>query len=199
MSFEHLIACHECDMLHHKAELQTGESAHCSRCHAVLYRYRPHALEQAFALLCAALVLFWIANSFPFLAMQAQGQVREISLFSTVAALYQNRMFGLAVLVFIVLLFIPLLRILGLLYVLLSVKLARRIPAWVWRIVELLTPWSMMEIYLLGALVALVKLADMGTIIVGIAFWAFMALVIAMTWARSCVDSLWHIVQHKTA
>jgi paraquat-inducible protein A len=187
-----LIACHECDYLHHKPSLQAGETARCSRCNAVLFRARPHAVEQTFALLCAALALFWIANSFPFLAMQAQGQTREISLFSAVTALYQNDMLGLALFVFIVLLLIPLLRILGLLYVVLSIKLSCLIPAWVWRTVDGLTPWSMMEIYLLGALVALVKLADMGAIIVGVAFWAFMALVITMTWARSCMDSLWH-------
>jgi paraquat-inducible protein A len=190
-----LIACRECDLLHHKRLLQVGEIARCQRCHAVLYRHQPRALERALALLLAALLLYIIAIAFPFMAMQVQGQTREINLLASVMALSQQDRQGLALFTFAILLLAPLLRIGGLLYVLIPLYWHRRPPYahLAYRVLEWLAPWSMMEIYLLGALVALVKLADMGTILLGSAFWAFLLLVFSMSWAGASLDShsLW--------
>ncbi len=197
---EHLIACPECDVLHDKRDLAVGQSACCRRCHAVLYRHKPAGIQQAAALSLAALLLYGIANVFPFMAIEAQGQLREISLLSCITELYQHQMPGLALFTFAILLCAPLLRIVSLLYVLLPLGMNRR---WryamaLYRLAEWLKPWSMAEIHLLGTLVALIKLAAMGTMILGVAFWGLMALVLTLTTVRLVLDddTVWHRLEH---
>lgn len=188
---EHLIACPECDLLHDKRALAVGQTACCRRCHAVMYRNHPNSIQQAGALSLAALMLYGIANFFPFMAIEAQGQLREISLLTCVTELYQHQMPGLAVFTFAILIGAPLLRIVCLLYVLLPLNIHRRLPyaAQLLRLAEWLKPWNMAEIHLLGTVVALIKLASMGTIILGAAFWGLMALVITLTMASLVLDS----------
>jgi len=186
----YLIACPECDLLHDKRELSVGQTACCRRCHAVMYRNRPAGIQQATALSLAALLLYGVANFFPFMAIEAQGQLREISLLSCVTELYQHQMLLLALFTFAILLCAPLLRIISLLYVLVPLGMNRRLPyaAQLFRLAEWLKPWSMAEIHLLGTVVALIKLASMGTIILGIAFWGLMALVLTLTMASLVLD-----------
>ena len=193
---EQLIACRECDMLHRRQALRSGQTARCARCDAVLYRNQPAGIQQAAALGLAALLLYGIANAFPFIAIEAQGQMREISLLTCVTELYRHHMPGLAAFTFAILLLAPLLRVAGLLYVLLPLCFARCLPqaATLCRLSERLRPWSMAEIHLLGTLVALIKLADMGNIILGAAFWGLAALVLTLTAAAAALDgdTLWN-------
>jgi paraquat-inducible protein A len=98
-------------------------------------------------------------------------------------------------------LLIPLLRVVGLLYILLPLRFARRLPGLevVFRGIVTLSPWSMMEIYLLGAVVALVKLASMANIELGLSFWAFALLNLLSALAAQMVDShtLWEFLSHS--
>ena len=88
----------------------------------------------------------------------------------------------------------PLPQLLALLYVLAPLKLGIRAPAvrLVFRTVHRVEPWSMMEVFMLGILVSLVKLADMASIVPGIALWAFVALIPAVAAATSSLDA--HLV-----
>jgi paraquat-inducible protein A len=190
-----LLVCHECDLLYRQPVLQPGQTAHCVRCHAVLCRSQPQGVQRATAFGLAALIFYAIANAWPFLSMGAQGQTREISLLTCVTELYRHQMPGLALFATAILLIAPLLQILGLLYVLIPLGFSRRLPqaAGVCRLIAWLTPWSMTEIHLLGTVVALVKLAAMGDIILGVAFWALLALVLTLAAATATLHphSLW--------
>jgi paraquat-inducible protein A len=193
---EALIACRECDLLHYKRPLHAGETARCQRCHALLYRHQPQGLEHSLALLLSALVLYALALSFPFLSLQVQGHTHAITLLASVAELQRQQMQGLALFTGAILLLAPLLRIGGLLSIIMPLYFHYR-PAYApmaCRMLAWLTPWSMMEIYLIGVLVALVKLTAIGTIILGAAFWAFILLVVCMTWVSAHLDhdDLWH-------
>ncbi len=63
-----MIACHECDLLHRVRPIQDGAAAKCVRCGAVLYRQKRDSLDRTLALTVAGLILFAVANTFPFLA-----------------------------------------------------------------------------------------------------------------------------------
>ena len=99
-------------------------------------------------------------------------------------------MWHLAALVFVVAIFAPLLKLLTSLYVLLPLHIGRR-PwrlATVFRWTESLRPWAMMEVFLLGIIVAYVKLSDLATIELNVALYAFVALIIVMIAADSALE-----------
>ncbi len=151
-----MTACHECDLLHRLKPIPRGTVARCSRCGAVLSRHRPNSLERTLALTVAGLILFALANTFPFLAMTMEGQYRQIVLLTGIKELYLQGMQEIAILVLLTTVVTPLLHLTGLLYVLVPLKLNRMAPAiwWVFRWVRRLQPWSMLEVFMLGILVA---------------------------------------------
>jgi paraquat-inducible protein A len=186
-----LIACHECDLLQRAAALPVGGSALCRRCGGVLFRNRRNSLDRTLALTVAGLILFTVANSFPFLAFHMQGQVVETTLATGVRDLYRQGMVPLAALVLVTSVLAPLTQLLALLYVLLPLKLHAPAPraAVVFRVLRRIQPWSMMEVFMLGVLVSLVKLADMADIVPGIALWSFALLIVVLAAATSALDS----------
>ena len=184
------IACHECDLIHQIQPLAEGATARCSRCGAVLYRHKRNSLDRTLALTLAGLILFVVANSFPFLSMKIEAQVQESTLITGVQQLWAQGMWQVALLVFLTTILVPLTQLLGLLYVLLPLKLNRKpwMLARIFRFVQRLHPWSMMEVFLIGILVALVKLADMADIVPGLALWAFALLIPILAGASAFLD-----------
>lgn len=196
-----LIACHDCDLLHRYRPLPEGDEAKCHRCGSVLYRNKPKSLEKTFALSLAALILFVVANSFPFLAIRLEGQVTHSALITGVIELYKQDMLVLSVLVFVTSILAPGLQVLGLLYVLLPLRMKRSVPlpARTFRLVRSLEPWSMMEVFMLGILVSVVKLSVMAEIVPGIAVWSFGALIMVLAWAAATLDpkKVWDELEYR--
>jgi paraquat-inducible protein A len=156
----------------------------------VLYRDKPNSLDRTLALTIASLILFVTANLYPFMALRLEGREQETVLFTGVRDLYNFGMWELSFLVLLTSIVIPLIHILGMLYVLLPLKF-NRLPwklALIFRIVRALRPWGMMEVYMLGVLVSLVKLSDMATIVPGIALYSFAVLILLMAGAATSLD-----------
>lgn len=184
------IACHDCDALYPRPQLRPGQKALCVRCGAVLLANKRNGPERALALSIANLVLFCTANLFPLLGMNIEGRVQEANVISGVLELGRQGFGIMAAVVFVVSILAPALKISGLLYVLLPLSLGVKLPhaTRVFRAVETLSPWSMTEVYMLGILVALVKLADLATIVPGIALYSFVALIISMAAADAALE-----------
>jgi len=191
MSDAHLMACHDCDLLHRIPAVPEGMTASCCRCGAALAKPKRDSVERSLALAFAGLVLFLLANSFPFLGFKVQGQVRETLLLTGIRQLYMQEMQGVAVLVLITTVLAPLAQLLSLLYILLPLKLNRQAPGMfhVFRWLRSIEPWSMMEVFMVGILVSVVKLAKMAQIIPGIAAFCFMALIFVMAACMASLDS----------
>lgn len=192
-----LMACHECDLLHRLPSLSGNGTLKCRRCGALLHRKRENSLERTLALTIAGLIFFILANAFPFLSFKMEAQVRQTILFTGVWELYMQGLEGLALLVFITTIAVPFLQLSGMLYVLLPLKFGKKAPEMltVFRHVRSLQPWGMMEVFMLGILVSLVKLVKMAQIIPGIAIFAFMGLIFVQAAAASALDP--HIVWEK--
>src|SRR5207344_729004 len=99
--------------------------ARCGRCGAELYRSRPDSLERALALTAGAIVLFAIANVFPIVGLEHQGQLVQTSLFHTVQVLYDKDMKPVAALVFATTMLMPALELLSMAWLLLPLRLGR--------------------------------------------------------------------------
>jgi len=201
-----LVACHECDLLHRKVEIDIGAVARCVRCNARLYTNKKNSIDRALAVGLAALIMFVVANSFPFLQISVSGNTQSMSIVSAVFALSDEGLWVLATVCFGFILLFPIFRMAGLLYILLPLRFNTRLPGMelVYRWIVYLSPWSMMEIYLFGAIVALVKLASMANIQLGYSFWAFALLNVLTAASIQMIDnhSLWEFLsesrEHKS-
>lgn len=186
-----LIACHDCDLLHRIRSLRHGERAKCSRCGALLYRRQRDSIHRTLMFTFTGLILFVLANVFPFMTFKLHGRVQESILISGVKELYEQGLWPLAILVLAMSIVFPLVKIGGWLYVLVPLQFKRR--AWkataTFRFVETLHPWAMMDVFLLGVLVAFVKLSDMAILVLGIAVYSFAALIVVMAAAGAALDS----------
>ena len=191
MSAPALIACHECDLLQREVQLPPGGTARCTRCGAVLYRNTRDGLDRTLAYALGAAVLFLVANAFPIVGLDAQGNHTSTTLFGTVRTLHDDGMTSVAGLVFVTTILMPALNIGALLYMLLPLKLGRvprGLPA-VFRLVDAVRPWGMVEVFMLGTLVALTKLAALASVVPGIALWSFGALMFLVAAAAAAFDS----------
>ena len=194
---EPLVACHECDLIHRVRALPTGGKAACIRCGALLYQNKRNSLERSLAFVLAGLILFILANSFPFLALRIGSQIRQTTLITGIHELYLQHMQAVAILVFCTTILAPLFQMICLLYILLPLRLNRKprqLPV-VFRFVRSLQPWSMMEVFMVGILVSVVKLAKMAQIIPGIALFCFLALIFVMAAMAVSLDE--HLIWHK--
>jgi len=185
-----VLACHDCDLLHHIKHVPAGGKALCSRCGSLLYRHHPDGLTRVLALNLAALICIVLVNVFPFLSMEIAGRVEETVFISGMLSLYQLGMGELALLVLLTSLLFPLLGILGMLYVLLPVRFGFRLPGLVpvYRLVRIVTPWCMLDVLMLSVLLAAVKLLDLAHVVPGIALYAFIALVVLEAAAYASFD-----------
>jgi paraquat-inducible protein A len=190
-----VIACHECDLLQREVPLPKGGVVHCGRCGAELYRSHPDSFERTLALTAGAIVLFAIANSFPIIGLKLQGQVIQTTLLHTVQTLWDEDMKSIGILVFVTTMLMPALELCALIYLLLPLRLGRAPPhfALVFRLLQAVKPWGMVEVLMLGVLVSLVKLANLAGVVPGIALWSFGALMFVMAAVAAVIDSrdLW--------
>ncbi|MEW6265391.1 MAG: paraquat-inducible protein A [Thermodesulfobacteriota bacterium] len=196
-----LIACHECDALHQVTPLAQGGAARCVRCGALLYRRTRNSLERTLALTLAGLILFVVANSYPLLAMRMQAQVQQATLMAGIRELYFQGMWAVAFLVLMTTVVIPLSYLAGMLFVLLPLRFnrsPRHLPR-IFGLARAIQGWSMMEVFLIGLLVAIVKLAKMATIVPGPALYALAALILVMAGSLATLDErlIWNSMKAR--
>ncbi|MES2821784.1 MAG: paraquat-inducible protein A [Pseudomonadota bacterium] len=184
LPLEALVACHECDLLMRKPELALGELAQCPRCGSELYTYRHQVVRRSLALVLAALLLYVPANFLPIIRLNLLGQTTEDTIWSGVLGLYRSGMQSVAAVVFLCSMAIPLLKLLCQLLVLLSIRwrVGRSYGLLLYRIYHHLREWGMLEVYLLGILVAIVKLADIADLSLGIGLGCFIGLLLVQIW-----------------
>lgn len=187
---DNLIACHDCDLLYETKPIPSETVAMCSRCGAALYRHKNNSIDRTLSMAFTGIILFAIAISFPFLALKSNGQVRVTTIFTGIVELYHQEMGFLASLVFLTAIAIPLAQLLALLYIFIPLRSGRK--PWrlgtVWRALAHLKDWSMMEVFMMGILVSLVKLAKLATIVPGIAIYAFAGLIFVLAAAWVFLD-----------
>ena len=192
-----LIACHDCDLIQRLPHIDQAGTVQCVRCGAILHQKKRNSVERTLALTVAGLILFSLANAFPFLAFKLEAQVRQTTLLTGIKELYAQGMPELSVIVLFTTVLVPLGQMVCMLYILLPLKF-KLIPVGlprVFRFVHHLQPWSMMEVFMLGILVSVVKLAKMAQIVPGVALYSFLALIFVLAAMTASLDS--HLIWEK--
>jgi paraquat-inducible protein A len=173
--------------------LRRGDVALCRRCDAVVARYFGADVDGGLALVCAAAIFFAIANLTPILSIEIAGMETQANVWFAVRSLQEGWIsvaaLGLAFTTFL----IPAVQIALLFWVLLFARVGRRPPGFgpIMRLLHHSRPWSMTEVFLLGALVAIVKLANWVPIKAGAGIWAIGALTVVLALLGRCDPASW--------
>ena len=190
MHQDKLTECLECGLLQRNPSLPPGGRSDCVRCGSLLHRDRPDSLNRTLALTLAGIALFAVANSFPFLSFEMTGHSTESTLMTGVLQLYQSGNWFIAAVVLFTSVFAPGLQLALLLTILVPLSLDR-MPPWLprlYRWVRTLTPWGMMDVFMLGILVSVVKLSEMATLVAGVSLFAFGILILVLAAAQAALD-----------
>lgn len=168
-----LLLCRHCDLLQDAPLLQPGEEACCCRCgHQLDIRQHQPILKPALYAACALLMLL-LANLFPFISMYAAGNSSEMSFFDTSSVVFAEHHQWLAILVWLFIQAIPAFCMLAVLYLQLATRYPLPWRMWLARLLFMLKPWSMVDIFLMGLVISCVKLVASADISFGPSFWAF--------------------------
>ncbi len=156
-----LVACEQCDAVHVRRAVGRGQSARCVRCGAVLYRGPWLGVDAMLAMTLAALIAFVMANAWPIVSLGLNGHHNATTLWQAIIAIGREGSGVVAMLAAMTLFVLPLMQILLFLWVLVFIRVRRRPPGFavMSAIIRRIRPWSLIEVFVLGTLVALVKIS----------------------------------------
>lgn len=184
-----LASCHTCGLLQ---QLPPSGHAHCPRCHSPVHLRTPNSIQLTWALVITAIIAYLPANLYPVMTVTSLGRSQSDTILSGVIYLLLHGDWPLALIVFVASVLVPLLKIVALLYLLLSVQ--RRSPlrkaqrTRLYRVIELVGRWSMVDIFVVALLAALVQAGALATIEPGVGAIAFTSVVILTMFAALSFD-----------
>jgi paraquat-inducible protein A len=196
--FPNLVLCEHCDSVYERPRLAPGQAARCRQCDAVLYRASSLDLDRWLALTVTTAIVFAIAQACPVIRISLQGMRSEATLWQATAALAHGPAAPIAVPAALAVILVPFLQIGLLAWILVHARIGRRAPGFAaaLRVLVALRPWSMVEVALLGMLVAVVKLAGFVQVAPGAGIWATAVLMVLLALIASCdVHRLWEVAE----
>lgn len=200
LSLAKIICCEECDAIYKKIELTAGEQAYCICCGAELYR-QPTNLLTLFVLTLTSLIVFVIANSLPIIRVELQGQFSQTTLLGAISTIFHSKFPFISVVVLITTFIVPLLDLLLLIIVLFFICFLKIRPFFLISLLKILflfRTWGMLEVFLIGILITIVKLMMMVVVVPGIALWAFVILSILVVNITSVTsEELWDAIERE--
>jgi paraquat-inducible protein A len=173
-----LIACHECDTLYVRRALPRRTSAKCLRCGATLYPSVSTKLDKVCAITLGALITFLIAQGFPIVELETNGITSATTLIGAIIAMWDDGMEVIASIVFCATILFPLIELVATLYLIVPLR-AGFVPSGfqrVLRAIQFVRPWGMIEVFMLGIVVTIVKMTSVARVIPEAALFAFGAL-----------------------
>jgi paraquat-inducible protein A len=198
-----LFSCHVCSLVSRAPE--NGGQPRCPRCFTPLHLRKPNSISRSSALLIAAYIMYIPANVLPIMKTGSLFGAQDDTIMSGIIYLWHSGSWHLALIVFVASILVPLLKLFALSLLLVSVRLR---STWLpvqrtrlYRIVELVGRWSMLDIYVVTILAALVQVGSLATIIAGPAALAFGAVVVLTMFAAMAFDprQIWDPLQKERA
>jgi paraquat-inducible protein A len=185
-----VVLCHCCDLGVEVGALEAGMRAHCPRCGSKVAQRKVNSLHRTAALALSALILYVPANIYPILRMDFYGVYSESTVWDGCARLFQDGMWFVAIIVFLASIIIPLFKLLGLFFLVTTAKSMRwqRERTRIYKFIDVIGPWAMLDVFLLAVLVAIVKLEQLATVLPGPGIVAFTAVVVLTILASMSFD-----------
>ena len=198
-----LVSCHDCHLLNRIPKASGHAFAYCSRCGGELHQRKPNSLKRTWALLIAAMVFYIPANVLPMTITSAIGTTQADTIMSGVIYFVTSGSWEIALVIFTASIFVPFMKFAILIYLLLSVQFKSikrpKDRTRLYRFTEAIGRWSMLDIYVVTILVALVKLGFLADIEAGPAAIYFAAVVVTTMIAAESFDPrlIWDVVEEK--
>ncbi len=208
-----LVSCHSCSLLCRNSAMPVLKdkvaaaskrklikpSLFCPRCGAALHLRKPNSIRRTWALILAAYIFYIPANVLPITTVVYVGKAQSDTIMSGVIYFLSTEMWPIGLIIFIASVFVPLVKLIILTFLLISVQ--RKSGRWLkertrlYRLTEIVGRWSMVDIYVVTLLVALVHLGSLATIYAGPGVVFFGAVVVITLFAAESFDPriLWDI------
>ncbi|MEB3790018.1 paraquat-inducible protein A [Acinetobacter sp. IK40] len=192
-----LIQCHCCGLLNAAANKEVAQDhLHCCRCNSRLHVRKPQSLNRTFALVIAAAILYIPANVMPMTVTDSLLGRQQDTIISGVIYFWQNGDYLVSVVIFMASIFIPILKLLILVFLLVAVSMQSSAKlhfspehcALLYRIVEFIGRWSMIDVFVVALLTALIQIQSLATILAGPGAVAFGAVVVLTMFASMSFD-----------
>ncbi|RUO65770.1 paraquat-inducible protein A [Pseudidiomarina planktonica] len=192
-SIRRMRICSECDLVVALPPLPAGTQASCPRCQHTLARRQRQPVQRVTAWALAALMMLAVALYFDFVSFSTRGIGETISLTDTVLAMLGRGEAWLAIVLTLTMVVLPGCYLIGLIYLHLTVVLGGKWPAQqlMLKWVSLVQPWLMADVFLIGALVSLVKVSSLAEIEFEVGFWAYGAFALLVIHTGRCIDRDW--------
>ena len=187
-----LVACDTCGLVQRLPPLAPGVTAECVRCGGRVARGPGGSLARTAAFSLAALMFYLPANLYPILRLEWYGTHSESTAWDGAIELFRQGETMIAVIVFLASIVVPFLKLLALFYLVATVRLRlaawRRARARLFRALELIGPWAMLDVFVMSVLVALVKLGELATVLPGRGLFSFTAVAVLTMMASVSFD-----------
>ncbi|BBT81984.1 paraquat-inducible protein A [Aeromonas veronii] len=186
-------ACEECDLLIPATPLEVGQASCCPRCGHTLSRHLPQQELRPIAYGFAALIMFVLANAFTFMSFSAKGIGQEMTFLQSITTLVDEGYLFLGAVLSLTLIGLPLVYMGSIMLVLWRVDkdLHSNALRSLGRLLCRIKPWLMVDVFLVGVLISLVKLMGMADIKMGLSFWAFVGYTVLLIKMISSLDQMW--------
>lgn len=198
-----LLSCHTCHRLSLARRVPAGGHAVCSRCGTTLHFRKPNSLARTWALTLTAFILYIPANMLPIMTVISYGEGEPDTILSGVIHLIEAQMYPIALLVFFASITVPMAKLIAITYLLISVhKKSRWRPkerSVMYRVTEGIGRWSMLDIFMIALLAALVKLGSIATIEPGLGAVCFAGVVVITMFAAMSFDPrlIWDAMEEQ--
>jgi len=178
-ALDNLIICHQCYTLHEEQPIHDGSKACCVACGGVLYRYDTKLIDHGLALSMTGFIFFILANIFPLVRIDILGSEQFITIPKTIFSLFDSGFYLVGLLCAFMIFIFPFMifSINIVLFSLLKLKRGEQLTKELLILLSHIIPWSMVDIFLISILVALVKLIGYAQIHMGVAFWTLIVFV----------------------
>ena len=192
--YENITTCEECDFVNDIPSLKSGERFRCQHCDHVLVSVHQHVASRIMGVGLSSLLMLGLSMSFPFLSFSTNGIERSVTLFDTLSVLLSQGYLVLGALISLALFVFPLVYLLSVLCLVWSFKhslLPNFAQRYCLRWITVIQPWLMVDVFLVGILVALVKMNSLADIRFELSFWAFCGYVLLLLKTVILIDKRW--------
>lgn len=193
MAGESIVSCDTCGLVQSVPPLAGGTAAECVRCGSFVAAGRStRSLEVTAALSLAALILYVPANIYPILKMHFHGTYSESTIWDGIVQLIDYNEWAVAVIVFLASMVVPLIKLAGLFSLVVTARMGwgRRLRSrtQLYKFIDAIGPWAMLDVFLLAILVSLVQLSGWARVLPGPGLLAFTAVVVLTMFASAAFD-----------
>lgn len=190
MLMDKVVACQTCGLVQEVGEVPKESVIKCARCHFTVSHRRRDSRARTLAFSIAAAILYFPSNLYPIVTAEYQGQMIHTTIFQGIKSLWQQGQYFIGSLVFCTSLLTPAMKIAGLIFITLTLRwtVFKRTRTWIYKIIRIIDPWNMLEVFLLAICVSMVELGEVATIHPGRGVFSFAAVVVLTLLATFSFD-----------